>query len=243
MKNLFKFVCILALFIVSHANAQNYVNKNAKELLVSTQESNSERKRLLYCVTTSCCGIGSFGIEVWSHKECTYLVTGKKVSVVSLKNSDGSDYKDNEIEIKNDITLFDKDNSLEEEGLEAVMKAGLYQVIDGQIAFEPSVQRVRIKKACVVSHHQGTFLGHSYDYTLSTCVYYPVWESHQVRSIQGGYAVIDIRQDEKLLQLANENENTLVFDENIILDNKYIIKAGRYSVDEGKIYTRNIQLK
>ncbi|MCY0969696.1 hypothetical protein [Chryseobacterium wangxinyae] len=165
------------------------------------------------------------------------------VSIVDIKNNDGSNYREKEIEVKNDITLIDKDNSLEAQGLEAVMKAGLYQVIDGQIAFEPSVQKIRIKAACIAYHHQGNILGHDYNFTTSVCVFYPVWESHQMKNIQGGYAVIDLSKEEKLIQLAKENEGSLVFDEDIILEDKYVIKAGRYLLDEGKIYTRNIQLK
>lgn len=51
------------------------------------------------------------------------------VSTVDIKNKDGSNYREKEIEVKNDITLINKDNSIDVQGLEAMMKAGLYQVL------------------------------------------------------------------------------------------------------------------
>ncbi len=224
------------------ASAQNYVNKNAEELLASTKEPSSERKRLLMCTTISCCSIGSFGIEIWSDKECHYIITNSKIAVVDLKNRDGSVYKESQIEVKEDVTLIDKNNTLEKDGLEAVMKAGLYQVINGQVAFEPTVQKIRVKAICYQETHEGTLFGHHYSYSTSICVVYPSF-SRQTKNIEGGYAVIDLTKDEKVLKLARENADTLVFDQDIVVDNKYVIKAGRYSVEEGKIYTRNIQLK
>ncbi|MDF2933862.1 MAG: hypothetical protein K0R36_3193 [Chryseobacterium sp.] len=241
MKNLFKFVFIIVSICCNFATGQKYVNENAEELLTETKRSTYERKRLISCTTISCCSIGDLGFDLWSDKECHYIVTNKRVVVVSLKNIDGSNCKNSEIEVKEDILLIDKDNSLEKEGLEAVMKAGLYKVIDGDVAFEPTVQRIAIKKICWVETHQGTILGHEYNYSYSICVYYP--GTHHAREMQGSYSVIDINQDEKLLQLAKENGNSLVFDKDTILGEKYILKSGKYPVEDGKIYTRNIQLK
>ncbi len=243
MKNLFKLALVFTLLLSSFAFSQKYVNENAEELLSAVKESTSARKRvLLFCNTISCCGIGSFGIEIWSDKECHYVVVGKRVAVLGLRNTDGSDFKGSEIEIKEDVTLIDKDHSLEKDGMEAVMKAGTYKVVNGEVAFEAAVQRIRIKKACYVETHQGHIFGHEYSYTTSICVYYPSF-SNQTRVIHGGYAEIDITKDEKLLNIAKENGNMLSFDEDLIFGNGYLIKAGKYLVEEGKIYTRNIQLK
>lgn len=242
MKNLFKFVLVFSFVCFNFAFGQKYINENAKELLSETKQPNSERKRLLMCTTVSCCSIGDFGIDIWTDKECHYIIIGKRVAVVSVKNTNGSIYKNSELEVKEDILLIDKDNSLEKDGLEAVMKAGLYKVIDGEVAFEPVVQRFTIKKVCWVETHEGSILGHDYSYSFSVCVYYP--GTHQAREMQGSYSVIDINKDEKLLQLARENGNTLVFDKDVIFGEKYVLKAGTYPVeDNGKIYTRNVQLK
>lgn len=240
MKNLFKLICIIILTYSSFGFAQNYVNSDAKELLESTRDATSKKRRLLYCATISCCSIGEFGVEIWSDKECHYIVTGKRITVVNLKNNDGSDFKGSEIEVREDITLIDKDSSLETDGQESVMKAGLYKVIDGEVAFEPTVQRIRIKKICYEETHEGTIFGHHYSYSTSICLYYPSF-SHQVKNIQGGYAVINLTDD--AIKLAEKNNNALVFDKDIILGNEYIIRAGKYNVDDGKIYTRNVQLK
>ncbi|MEG0916619.1 MAG: hypothetical protein RSC10_09895 [Longicatena sp.] len=238
MKKLLKIASALFLLVNSFSFAQTYKNDNAKELLQET----SDRKKVikLYCVTYSCCGVGPFGIEIWEHKECNYIVvSGKTVGVIDLRNLSQTPIEGSQIEVKNDITLIDKDGELEKKGLEQIMPAGTYLVVDGQVAFEPVTQRIRIKKVCLKETHQGHIFGHEYSYEINTCFYYPSWNK-ETKAWNGGYAVIDLNDSPELVALAQKNDNVLSFDDDTVIDGQYVLKAGKYTVEGGKIYTRNV---
>ena len=112
-------------------------------------------------------------------------------------------------------------------------------VIDGQIAFEPVTQRIRIKKLCYVETHQGHFFGHEYSYETSICIYFPSFDKVS-KVLDGGYAVIDLNNSKELIELAQQNDNVLSFDDDTVIDGQYVLKAGKYTVENGKIYTRNV---
>lgn len=238
MKKLLKIASILCLLISSFSFAQTYKNDNAEELLREI----SDRKKVikLYCVTYSCCGVGPFGIEIWQDKECSYIVvSGKTIGIIDLRNLSQASIEESQIEVKNDITLIDKDGELEKQGLEQIMPAGTYLVVNGQVAFEPVTQRIRIKKVCFKETHQGHIFGHEYSYETSICFYYPTWDK-STKAWNGGYAVVDLNDSPELIALAQENENILSFDDDTVIDGQYVLKAGKYTVEEGKIYTRNV---
>lgn len=238
MKKLLKIASILCLLISSFSFAQTYKNDNAEELLREI----SDRKKVikLYCVTYSCCGVGPFGIEIWQDKECSYIVvSGKTIGIIDLRNLSQAPIEESQIEVKNDITLIDKDGELEKQGLEQIMPAGTYLVVNGQVAFEPVTQRIRIKKVCFKETHQGHIFGHEYSYETSICFYYPTWDK-STKAWNGGYAVVDLNDSPELIALAQENENILSFDDDTVIDGQYVLKAGKYTVEEGKIYTRNV---
>lgn len=240
MKNLLKFVYIIALAISSISFGQDYINKNAKELLTSAKEGGSTDRRKILCVTYSCCGIGSFGAEIWSHTACDYITTGKnKLVVMDVKDTRGNLYEKDEVEVLHDIALTDE-NKILEEGQGYIMKAGLYKVINGQIAFEPSVERIRY--VCYTSEHQGHVFGHEYSYSLSQCFVYPWF--NKSGDTKGALATIDISGNDNLVKLAKENKNTLRFDDDTVVNENIIIKAGEYFVNENnKIYTREFYIK
>jgi hypothetical protein len=239
MKNLFRLVCILAVFAGSFVFGQKYINENAEELISSVNGSTG-KKRLIMCVTYSCCTIGDFGVDVFSHKSCDYIVTGKnKMVILDVVDIKGNPYQKNEVEVVNDIVLPDENTkSGENEGF--VMKAGLYKVINGQIAFEPSAGKLHY--VCYTSEHEGTLFGHHYSYSISHCLVYP-WVNKS-NDIKGGIAIIDISSDATLVRLAKENNNVLRFDEDVVLQDNIVLEAGEYIVNENlKIYTRKFYIK
>lgn len=158
MRNLFKFVLLCMFNIAVLSSAQIYKNDNAEELLTLVKQENKERKKLLYCVTHSCCSLGIYTLQVWSHKECSYIVSSKRIAVLDMKHQNGEVFTGDEIELKEDVLLIDKDGSLKTQDMEAVMEAGTYKVISGQIAFEPTLRKIKIKVVCWVAEHQGNFL-------------------------------------------------------------------------------------
>lgn len=47
---------------------------------VSNAQGATDKKYKISCITTSCCGIGPFGIEIWSETTCVYVSAGKNVN-------------------------------------------------------------------------------------------------------------------------------------------------------------------
>ncbi len=253
MKNLFKFVTLLAIIFGVFTFGQNFMNQDAQELINATHSSTD--KKVKFCTTTSCCAIGSFGVDVWSETTCSYILTYKngnsKVTVIDLKTIKGEKYSKNEITIANDIIV---PAQYENQGGEAdvdVLKAGRYLIIDGQLAFTPVTQRVRLY--CLVTEHNGTIFGNPYSYTTAFCT---VSFGLKTGINNNGVLIIDISENKLLLDLARKNKNTLRFDEDLVINNsikdksqakeelKIVIKAGTYIVnDDNKIYIQNYEIR
>ncbi len=253
MKKIFKFGVLLILLINGFASGQNYMNPNAEDLLAITNSQSTNNKiRLKICTTISCCGVGSIGVEIWSDTECHYIVTNKNsnssIAVMSL----GDGFAENAatknlktIKIENDQILYDPNKTLGDNQAYA-MKAGEYKVIDGQIAFEPSV--ISARSVCWVETHQGHIFGHEYSYSYAFCVKVPFTKNATTNV--GGILTIDLSQNSELIALSQKNDGLLSFDEDMILNNntaetkkageKIMIKAGKYKVNEdGLIVIRN----
>lgn len=242
MKNLCKFVLVLGVFLSSFAFGQEFVNKNAESLL---SESKAPRKYKIACITTSCCGVGSFGFDIWEHTVCSYILlkdSNSRFTVMSLKNADNTEYTKDEVTLENDFVLYDKDKTLENEGFIEVMVAGKYKVIDGQVAFQAKKIKVQIKTICNSYEHSGTILGHEYSYSYMACVSYPSFSYS--KGLGGGYAEIDLSSNIELLKKVSENNGNITFENDLQIGDDYILAAGNYHVeDNGKIYTRNVNLK
>ncbi|AZI39217.1 hypothetical protein [Epilithonimonas vandammei] len=251
-----KFVILLGVFFSLSVFGQ-VLNDNAQDLLNATSNSNtSTDKKLKYkfCTTTSCCEVGGFGIAVFSETTCTYVYTyplrngNSNVVVMDLKTEKGEKYALNEITFPNDLILpadykADADGNAEV----LVLKAGKYQVINGQLAFSPSTQRIRL--TCFVTEHTGTIFGNPYHYTSQYCLIH-VWFN---KGLSGnGLLTIDISGDKTLIELASKNKGVLKFDQDLVVSNKLldakissiIVKAGTYKVNENnKIYIKNYEIR
>ncbi|WP_027383723.1 hypothetical protein [Epilithonimonas caeni] len=260
MKKMFKFGVLLILLINGFASGQNYMNPNAEDLLAITNSQSTNNKiRLKICTTISCCGVGSFSVDIWKDTECHYIITNKNnnesnVVIMNLEDSFATNKKltTNEniknlktIKIENDQILYDPNKTLGDDQAYA-MKAGEYKVIDGQIAFEPSV--ISARSVCWVETHQGQIFGHNYSYSYAFCVKVPFTKNAATNV--GGILTIDLSQNQELLSLAQKNNGFLSFDEDMMLNNniveakkageKIVVKAGKYLVNEdGIIIVRN----
>lgn len=250
MKNLFKLVSAIMLFVSSFSFGQNYANPNAKELIENSNNVNN-KQIFLHCITYSCCGVGPFTVEIWSEKVCNYVYTNKtggqtNAVIIDLKNKTGGKYNKSEIDITNDIIIPDNYVVSNDEADVKILKAGKYQVIDGQLAFTAPSQKMKV--SCLVSQHSGHLFGHEYSYGYAICVFY-YWPSRNANN-DNGYLTIDLSNNPDLLRVASEHNNTLSFDEDMIINvpdgaslsqnRKIRIKAGTYKVnDDNKMYITN----
>lgn len=252
MKKIFRFVSVLISLSGSFAFGQNYVNPNAEELLSQVNSISTNDKVIkLMCTTLSCCGIGSWGVDIWSDKECHYIVTNKSsnnnIVVINVENNlvskASNDVKG--VKVENDQILYDPNKTLGDDQAYA-MKAGEYKVINGQIAFEPTI--ISARSVCWVETHQGHIFGHEYSYSYAFCIKVPFTKN--VYTSSGGILTVNLSQNQELLALAKKNNDFLSFDEDIVLNNditeakktgeKIVVKAGKYKINEdGIIYIRN----
>lgn len=229
---------------------QDYMNPNAQDLLNSTNSTTNKK----LCITYSCCSFGIFTATVWSETTCTTIVHNKNVDsrvvVVNLKTDRNEKYSLNEITLANDIIIPAAYENVNGEADVDVLKAGRYQVIDGQLAGTVVTQRIRI--FCAVTTHDGTIFGNPYHFTTGACVVF-LWPNKGPNN--NGFLTLDISNDRNLIDLASNNNNTLRFDQDLVIKNGsksgdaqakesvFVIKAGTYTVNDNKIYIQNYETR
>jgi hypothetical protein len=226
------------------------MNPDAQDLLSAT--SNTANKKL--CITYSCCSFGIFSATVWSETTCTTIVSHKnvntRVTVINLKTDRNAKYSQSDISIANDIVIPAAYDVVNGEADVDVLKAGRYQVIDGQLVFTPVTQRIRV--TCLITTHDGTIFGNPYHFTTGVCVIH-LWPNKGANN--NGFLTLDISNDANLIDLASRNNGTLRFDQDITISNAsksatsqtrdggIVIKAGTYTVNDNKIYIQNYETK
>lgn len=73
------------------------------------------------------------------------------------------------------------------------------------------------------------------------CIAYPtIKKVSKEKWINGGYGILDLKNNTALLDLIRQNDNVITFQEDIHLGENHYLKAGTYLVEDGKIYTRSI---
>ncbi len=199
------------------------------------QQRDSNKRTLLWCVTTSCCGIGPFSIEVWSETTCTYVSKIKNEKGEEFSHSLKFESKDKveEVNVPEDVMLA---GIYDEMGNNLVLENGNYKVENNQIFFNPK-SVVAKTRHCIIRTVQGSFFGHDYGYTIELCITY--------RTANNGFITITPKLNkEQLAQLLEKGENEIEFKEDISLEKEgvdYTIKAGKYKVNEdGNIYIQNV---
>ena len=202
---------------------------------VGNAQNNANRVKL-FCITTSCCGIGPIGVEIWHETTCHYVAvhkTAKGDFNYSIKFETSKNL--NEIEIKEDVLLA---GYVDESGDNLVLEAGKYLVENNEMFFNPTT--FRAKKYCYIREVSGNFLGHDYEYHIEICV------SFGKSSNKGTVSIDPKLSKEQIAELQNGNSeveflrDVTIKDENV----NYVINAGKYIVNEdGLIYMQNTNLR
>lgn len=215
MKNTL-FALITLVFFVGHSFGQN--------------KSTGNQKTKLLCITTSCCSLVFFTVEVWSQTTCHY-VESNRMSMI-LDNDKNLD----KIEVIEDVLLAGHVNN---DGENLVLPKGVYDIENNEINFTPST--FKAKKYCYVMEAQGVFLGHEYEYSITICI------SFGRNSNKGIVVVTPKLTNAELNQILSSKDKTIVFNEDTVIkrDNiDFTLKAGEYIVNEdGNIYLQHVLLK
>lgn len=200
-------------------------------MFLNNVNAQSVAKVKLFCVTVSCCGIGPFGIEIWSEKTCHYVSSGRMMSSYSFNTKDAL----KEVEVKEDVILA---GQFAENGDNLVLPMGKYPVKNGQIEFAPTT--LKAKQYCYIKEVSGTLFGHEYDYTIKVCVSFG-------RMSNGVVSINPQLKAEQLSQILKSDDKTFELKESITIKEdglNYTIKAGKYTINEdGNAYLQNVKLK
>lgn len=211
-------------------------------LLVSTfsifaQDAGKAKKKLA-CVTTSCCSIGDFGIDIISTTHCFYVYTQNARSSSLNQVEFVSDVKLNTLTLENDV-IFPQ--FLDFENNPIILKKGKHELVDNSVDINSADTNAKfvIKKVCVDEHVTGSVLGHNVDYTITVCGYYLTWQKNGSVKIT---PKLSAQQQSDLLK----NSNKIKFSEDKAIKGDgflFTLKAGEYTVNEdGSIYLLNVEL-
>ena len=186
----------------------------------------------LFCVTLSCCGVGPFGIEIWSERTCHYVSSGKVMASYSFNTKDVL----KEVVVNQDVILA---GQFAENGDNLVLPTGKYIVTNGQIEFTPTTTMAKVY--CYIREVSGNLLGHDYNYSIKICISFG-------KASNNGVVVLTPKLDSnQLTELLKSNDRTIELKENIIIKEDNInlsLKAGKYTINEdGNIYLQNVVLK
>ncbi len=200
----------------------------------SNAQTSTTSKTKLACYTLSCCGIGSFGIEIWSVKRCHYFYTadakGTSTHILEFETKEKID----KLFFEEDVILA---NSYDEDGSVLILPKGNYTVTNNSISFTAS--KIKLKKYCFEETNSGQLFGHEYNYTITICGYYIGWGK------TGSLAITPKLTTEELTKL-KETENMIVFNDDKTIDFgnfSYTMKKGSYFVNEdGNIYLESVNL-
>ena len=200
----------------------------------SNAQTTTAKKYKISCITTSCCGIGPFGIEIWSETTCVYVSAGRSIGgEKTYSMSFQSNEKVSKVTVKEDVILAGQYN---DNGENLVLPSGTYDVVDSEVIFVPTT--LTAKKYCYIRETHGTIFGHDYDYTISICVSFG-------KTSKGFVTLTPKLTDEQKAELL-KNGNQIEFAKDMEISENginYVVKAGKYFVNEdGNAYVQNALL-
>ena len=123
------------------------------------------------CVTLSCCGIGPFGVEIYSTTHCWSF--NRSNIVITFDQP----IKSTEVIVAYDTILS---GSLSEKNEYVILPAGKYNVVNNAVTFVPVLLASR--PWCITYTQQGHVLGNEYS-TSSTSCYDWIWNKNNVLGI------------------------------------------------------------
>lgn len=198
---------------------------------VNAQSSKvSPRKQI--CITVSCCGIGSFGIDIWSQTTCYWYDNSGKVTIKLNK-----EIKASEIELNEDTLLAGIKN---ENGEGLIMLKGKYPIVNNEIVFNAKATKPKVH--CIGADYSGTIFGNSYSGGWSYCWTW-IWDN---KSNIGNLSITPTL-NERDMEMLMSGSTEVTIDKDIHFEDNEInftLKAGNYTLNQdGSIYLQNIKLK
>ena len=192
------------------------------------------KKVKIACITTSCCGIGPFGFEIWSEKTCVYVSAEKSGNQSKVLYSFKSKETLSEVTVKEDVILA---GQFAENGDNLILPIGKYTVKDGQIEFTPKTAKPT--KYCYIREVSGNILGHEYEYTIKICI--------TVELSKGVVAITPKLSSDELSQILKSTSQSFEIKNDIVIREdglNYTIKSGKYIMNEdGNAYIQNVNVR
>ena len=182
-----------------------------------------------HCVTISCCGIGPFGIEIFTERYC---ITFSKTSAnLAFENT----VKVKELIILNDQIIAGAKNEMDEN---IIIPAGKYAVVNNSIDFIPLT--IASRPWCIT--RTLTWMGHEHA-PVTTC-YDWIWNKQNPNG--SGLITMTPTLNEKEKQMLTDNGTLEITTDTdfYYTDDKvdYVLKAGKYIVNaDGNIYIPNVK--
>ena len=143
-----------------------------------------------------------------------------------------------EVEIVEDVIM---PQFIDEDGSPVVLSKGVYPLVNNEMFYNPSQNKLTIKKACIEHHAVGHVFGHEVEYTITSCVYYISWRNKATN--KNSSIVVTPKLSMEQLKELSKNNNEITFSKDVTIeieDFSYTLKAGNYNVSEdGNIYIIN----
>ncbi len=186
------------------------------------------------CVTLSCCGVGIFGVEIYSTTHCWSF--NRSNIVITFDQP----IKTKEVSVAYDTILS---GSLSDKSEYVIIPAGRYNVVNNSISFVPVLLASR--PWCITYSYSGDVLGNPHSGSTTSC-YDWIWNKNNSLGL-GNVTITPTLSAE--LKEALSKAGTL--DYNITKDYiqkdanvNYTVKAGVYKLNaDGKIYINNVKIR
>ncbi|UPQ80374.1 hypothetical protein M0M57_05925 [Flavobacterium azooxidireducens] len=231
-------------------NAQDFTKEvqlenNKSELFAYNELENFELSKnnirtKLFCITTSCCGLGPFSVQIWSQTTCYYG------SVHNMTNSINGQIE--EVEIIFEEKIKEKELQVTQDfllptlnkGEYVTIPKGTYSVIDGnKLMITPPQTQARIAVVCVTRVIKGEFFGHPYSSTVTLCFAYLTSARTSNNSTGDTLVEVDLNLSEKELAKIDDVSEFEIKEDVEIKEQgiSYKLRKGKYKVNSnGKIY-------
>jgi len=179
------------------------------------------------CITISCCGIGPFGIEIFTERYC--ITFSKASTKLTFENA----LKVKEIIILNDQIVAGVKNEKDEN---VIIPAGKYAVVNNSISFVPL--SIVSRPWCIT--RTLTWMGHEHA-PVTTC-YDWIWNKQNSNGSGLITLTPTLNDKEKQALIANGSLEITTTTDFQYSDDKvdYVLKAGKYVINaDGNIYIPN----
>lgn len=191
------------------------------------------------CVTTTCCSVGIFGVEIWSETTCNYFTVEEDCSMEI-----NSPEKINEnLVLDKPVLLAGLVKNKEGENMRLAIPAGQYSVKENRFKF--NALKVSSEKYCWTREVSGSLFGNSYHYKIKLCVSFSL--DARFENNNNGIVELNTNLDKDQINKVIENNEKIVFNEDIKFEKKevdFILKKGEYILNkDGFIYLQNIKVK